>query len=171
MARLRRASWPEPAAGADRSQANVKATSRGNVAWHGLHAGEAVRLLGTDLENGLSESEATARLARFGPKVTRRSGPPEWKRFPLQFHAPLVYILLAAAGITAWLGEWIDSSVIFGVVFTNAIIGYIQESKAEHAIEALTADFDRDHRAPGRTAPTNSVAATRPRRHRADRIG
>ena len=42
-------------------------TSRGNVAWHGLHAGEAVRLLGTDLENGLTESEATARLARFGP--------------------------------------------------------------------------------------------------------
>ena len=56
---------------------------------------EAVRLLGTDVENGLSESEATARLARFGPnKITRRSGPPEWKRFLLQFHAPLVYILL-----------------------------------------------------------------------------
>ena len=42
-------------------------TARGNVDWHGLHAGEAVRLLGTDVENGLSESEATARLARFGP--------------------------------------------------------------------------------------------------------
>ena len=39
-------------------------TARGNVAWHGLHAGEAVRLLGTDLENGLTESEATARLAK-----------------------------------------------------------------------------------------------------------
>ena len=114
-------------------------TARGNVAWHGLHAGEAVRLLDTDVENGLSESEATARLARFGPnKITRRSGPPEWKRFLLQFHAPLVYILLVAAGVTAWLGEWIDSSVIFGVVFINAIIGYFQESKAERAIEALS---------------------------------
>ena len=79
------------------------------------------------------------RLLKFGPNVvTRRRGTPEWKRFLLQFHAPLVYILLAAAGITAWLGEWIDSSVIFGVVFVNAIIGYIQESKAEHAIEALS---------------------------------
>ncbi|MGB7836477.1 MAG: HAD-IC family P-type ATPase, partial [Terrimicrobiaceae bacterium] len=114
-------------------------TARGNVAWHGLHAGEAVRLLATDVENGLSESEATARLARFGPnKITRRNGPPEWKRFLLQFHAPLVYILLVAAGVTAWLGEWIDSSVIFGVIFINAIIGYFQESKAEHAIEALS---------------------------------
>jgi cation-transporting P-type ATPase F len=114
-------------------------TARGTVAWHGLHAGEAVRLLGTDLQNGLSESEATTRLARFGPnEVTRRSGPSQWKRFLLQFHAPLVYILLVAAGVTAWLGEWIDSSVIFGVVFINAIIGYLQESKAEHAIEALS---------------------------------
>ena len=148
-------------------------TARGNVAWHGLHAGEAVRLLGTDVENGLSESEATARLARFGPnKVTRRSGPPEWKRFLLQFHAPLVYILLVAAGITAWLGEWIDSSVIFGVVFINAIIGYFQESKAEHAIEALSRlVLDRDHRAARRTAPTNSVGATRARRRRADLFG
>jgi hypothetical protein len=52
-------------------------TARGIVAWHGLHASEAVRLLGIDVENGLSESEAVARLARFGPKkVTRRSGPP-----------------------------------------------------------------------------------------------
>ena len=99
-------------------------TARGNVAWHGLHAGEAVRLLATDVEHGRSESEATARLARFGPnKITWRSGPPEWKRFLLQFHAPLVYILLVAASVTAWLGERIDSSVIFGVVFINAIIG------------------------------------------------
>ena len=148
-------------------------TSRGNVAWHGLHAGEAVRLLGTDLENGLTESEATARLARFGPnKVTRRSGPPEWKRFLLQFHAPLVYILLAAAGITAWLGEWIDSSVIFGVVFTNAIIGYVQESKAEHAIEALSQLIltEITVRRDGQRRRISS-RATRPRRHRANRIG
>jgi cation transport ATPase-like protein len=58
-------------------------TSRGNVAWHGLHAGEAVRLLGTDLENGLTESEATARLARFGPnKVTRRRRSPRMEALP-----------------------------------------------------------------------------------------
>ena len=114
-------------------------TTRGTVAWHGLHPGEAVRLLDTDVESGLSESEANVRLLKFGPNVvTRRRGTPEWKRFLLQFHAPLVYILLAAAGITAWLGEWIDSSVIFGVVFVNAVIGYLQESKAEHAIEALS---------------------------------
>ena len=98
--------------------------------------------------------------------------PPEWKRFLLQFHAPLVYILLAAAGITAWLGEWIDSSVIFGVVFINAIIGYIQESKAEHAIEALSrlvlteTTVRRDGQR--RRIPSR---ATRARRRRADPIG
>lgn len=103
-------------------------TTRGIVAWHGLHPGEAVRLLDTDVESGLSESEANVRLAKFGPNVvTRRRGTPKWKRFLLQFYAPLVYILLAAAGITAWLGEWIDSSVIFGVVFVNAVIGYLQD--------------------------------------------
>src|SRR5262245_20516860 len=129
---------PEPTPGVSRPTTIVM-SARGTVAWHGLHAGEAVRLLDTDLESGLSEPVANMRLAKFGRNiVSRQSGTPEWKRFLLQFHAPLVYILLVAAGITAWLGEWIDSSVIFGVVFLNAVIGYLQESKAEHAIEALS---------------------------------
>ena len=58
-------------------------------------------------------------------------------RFLLQFHQPLLYILLTAAAITAFLDEWVDASVIFGVVLVNAIIGYLQESKAATALEAL----------------------------------
>jgi magnesium-transporting ATPase (P-type) len=49
----------------------------------------------------------------------------------------LIYILLAAAGITALLGHWIDTGVILGVVIINAIIGFIQEGKAEKALEGI----------------------------------
>src|SRR5690606_37257305 len=52
-------------------------------------------------------------------------------------HQPLVYILLAAAAVTAALREWVDSGVIFGVVLINAVVGYMQEVKARRAIESL----------------------------------
>jgi P-type E1-E2 ATPase len=55
----------------------------------------------------------------------------------MQFNQPLVYILIASGVITGVLGEWIDSSVILGVVFVNALIGFLQESKAVNAIETL----------------------------------
>jgi len=107
--------------------------------WHHLEAAEATRLLDSDLRHGLSPEEAGNRLKRFGPNVvSSRGGTPGWKRFLLQFHQPLVYILLAAVGVTAALAEWVDSGVIFGVVLVNAIIGFIQESRAERAIEALS---------------------------------
>lgn len=109
------------------------------VHWHGLQLADAVRLLDTSLPNGLSETEARTRLVKYGPNtLTRRSGRPEWMRFLLQFHQPLIYILIVAGVVTAWLGEIVDSSVILGVVFLNAVIGYVQESKAGKAIEALS---------------------------------
>jgi len=69
--------------------------------------------------------------------MTARKRLSEGMRFLLQFHQPLIYILLAATGITVALGEWVDASVIFGVVFINAVAGYLQEAKAEKAIDAL----------------------------------
>jgi len=109
------------------------------IHWHGLQLAEAVRLLNTDLLNGLTDEEARTRLAKYGPnQLTRRPGTPGWKRFLLQFHQPLIYILIVASAVTALLGEIVDSSVIFGVVLLNAIIGYVQESKAGKAIEALS---------------------------------
>lgn len=54
-----------------------------------------------------------------------------------QFHHPLVYVLLAAGTITALLHEYTDSAVIFGVVVVNAVVGFVQESKAEAALDAL----------------------------------
>src|SRR5688572_2505847 len=106
--------------------------------WHQLHAEEVVRLLDADLETGLSGAELKRRQEKFGPNVVRpRRGTPAWLKFLQQFNQPLVYILLLAGGVTAFLGEWVDSSVILGVVLINAIVGFLQETKAESAIEAL----------------------------------
>jgi cation-transporting P-type ATPase F len=109
------------------------------VRWHGLQIAEAVELLDTDLEKGLLDGQARIRLAKYGPnRVTRRPGVPAWKSFLLQFHQPLIYILLLAGAVTAALGEVVDSSVIVGVVLVNAVVGCLQESKAERAIDSLS---------------------------------
>lgn len=107
-------------------------------AWHAAPVQEVLELLGTHAEAGLSEAEARARFERHGANLlTPPKTRPALVRFLLQFNQALVYILLAAAGITALLGEWLDSGVIFGVVLVNALMGFLQESKALHAIEAL----------------------------------
>ncbi len=107
--------------------------------WHQLQAEEVVRLLDVDLETGLAAEEVKHRQEKFGlNRITARPGIPAWLKFLQQFNQPLVYILLAAILVTALLGEWVDSSVILGVVFLNAIVGFIQEAKAEKAIESLS---------------------------------
>jgi cation-transporting P-type ATPase F len=107
--------------------------------WHAKTEVEVLGLLASDLAEGLTGPEIPKRQAIHGPNlVTAKSGTPPWLRFLLQFHQPLVYILLAAGAITAFLGEYVDSAVIFGVVLINAIVGFIQEAKAERAIEALS---------------------------------
>jgi P-type Ca2+ transporter type 2C len=88
--------------------------------------------------DGLTEAEARERLAKYGPNeltVRKRS---ELVRFLMQFHNPMIYILLAAAAVTGLLlHELVDTWVILGVVVLNVIIGFVQEGKAEAAIEAL----------------------------------
>jgi len=106
--------------------------------WHALPASVVLRALDSDANSGLSATEAAARLARFGPNIiTARKGRPWWLSLILQFHAPLVYILIVAGAVTLYLGEFVDSAVIFGVVLANALIGFIQEAKALKAIDAL----------------------------------
>jgi len=106
--------------------------------YHQLHADEVLRLLEVNLQTGLAGDEVKRRQIRFGPnRVTPPPGKPAWLKFLEQFNQPLVFILLVAAVITAFLGEWVDSSVIFGVVLVNAIVGFLQEARAERAIESL----------------------------------
>jgi magnesium-transporting ATPase (P-type) len=104
---------------------------------HALGVDEAMRQLAAE-KDGLSSNEAERRLAEVGPNRLPppvRDGP--LKRFFKHFHDILIYILMVAAGITALLGHWIDTAVILGVVIINAIIGFIQEGKAEEALEGI----------------------------------
>ncbi|MBL8796241.1 MAG: cation-transporting P-type ATPase [Planctomycetia bacterium] len=106
--------------------------------WHGLTAEQVVRLTGTHAQQGIEEDEVVRRQAKYGRNVlTARRGHGFLIRFLLQFHQPLVYILLAASVVTLALEEFVDAAVIFGVVLVNAVIGFLQEAKALKAIEAL----------------------------------
>ncbi|MBQ1074714.1 HAD-IC family P-type ATPase [Micromonospora sp. C31] len=107
---------------------------------HSLAVHEVVLLLETDPARGLSDDEAALRLDRFGANVlptTARVG--VFRRLLRQFQNPLVYILIVASAVTLLLAEYVDSVVIFGVVLVNAAIGFLQESKAEAALDALRA--------------------------------
>jgi cation-transporting P-type ATPase F len=115
---------------------SVKSTEQ---QWHHLSQEQVVHLLKTDPEKGLSFTEAAVRHDRFGSnELTAQKKQSAWLRFLQQFNQPLLYILLVAGLVTAFLQEWIDSGVIFGVTLLNAIIGFVQESKAEDAIAALS---------------------------------
>ncbi|HEY8474820.1 MAG TPA: cation-translocating P-type ATPase [Natronosporangium sp.] len=103
------------------------------------------RALGTDPEQGLSGDEAARRLAATGPNEIQPAPPePRWRKWLRQFQDPLIYLLLAAVviSIVAWLAEgadgWpVDAVVIAAIVILNAVLGYVQEAKAEQAVAAL----------------------------------
>jgi len=107
------------------------------------HAAETAAVLDelkVSVADGLSEAAAAEGLRRYGRNVLpAQPGRGPLKRFLAQFDDVLIYVLVGAGAITAWLGHWIDSGVIFGVVVINAIIGHIQEGKAEQALDAIRA--------------------------------
>ena len=106
--------------------------------WHHLAADQVAAHWETDLARGLGADVAVRRLARHGRNVlSARRGHGPAVRFLLQFHQPLIYILLVAAVVTALLDDWVDAGVILGVVLVNALVGFVQEGKALKAIEAL----------------------------------
>ena len=113
--------------------------------FHHLPPEEVLELLESNPEYGLDIFEIESRKNQFGPNsLPMRAGPGALIRFLLQFHQPLVYILITASIITALLQEWVDSAVILGVVLINAIIGFVQESKSANALEALAKTVTTD---------------------------
>ena len=129
--------------------------------WHHLAAAEVAARQGTDPAAGLSGDEAAERRRQHGPnQLTARHGQGPLVRLLLQFHQPLIYILLVAAAVTAALDEWIDAAVILGVVLVNAIVGFLQEGKALQAIEAL-----------GKTLVTEATVIRGGQKTRIDSVG
>ncbi|MGQ9838364.1 MAG: cation-translocating P-type ATPase [Cyanobacteriota bacterium] len=113
--------------------------------WHTLSEQEVVEQLAspsgslaTLLETGLSPMLVKERQEQYGPnELKTKAATPAWMRFLLQFNQSLLYILMVAGAIKAFLGSWRNAIVIWAVVVINVIIGYIQETKAEEAISAL----------------------------------
>ena len=105
---------------------------------HSLAADEVTDGLNTSIDRGIDATEAADRLERHGRNRLR---PPERDhpvlRFLRHFHNILIYILVAAAAGTALLGHWVDTGVILGVVVINTIIGFVQEGKAERALDSI----------------------------------
>lgn len=105
--------------------------------WHALSF-DAIGAAFDSTDQGLSQQEILGRLTQYGPnKLTPTVSRGPFRRFFSQFHNVLIYVLLIAAGITAAIGQWVDSAVIVGVVLINALIGFIQEGKAEKALDAI----------------------------------
>ena len=111
--------------------------------YYKLSVDETLNELNAD-SAGLSSERAAERLAQYGPnKLKEAEKPGFWKRFLTQLKDPMLIILLAAAGVSALTGaiagesEWAETIIILAVVLLNAVLGVLQESKAEAAIEAL----------------------------------
>jgi magnesium-transporting ATPase (P-type) len=105
--------------------------------WHGMEVAAVKAELGVT-DRGLGHDEAEARLRRDGANrlpLAARTSP--LRRLLMQFHNILIYVLLVSAAITASLGHWVDTVVIIAVVVANALIGFIQEGKAEKAMDAI----------------------------------
>ena len=114
--------------------------------WHCLDPAAVLQRLDVS-EGGLSAAAAAQRLAEQGHnRLPERKGQGPVVRFLKQFHNVLIYVLLGAALVTALLQHWVDTGVIVGVVVINAIIGFIQEGKAEKALDAIRGMLSLDAR-------------------------
>ena len=116
---------------------NEKSSILNTARWYQLSVAQVMESLATN-NNGLSSSEARARLAKYGYNELKFKKRGLLIRFLAQFKSPLIYVLIAAAVVTAFLNMWLDAAVILAVVFANAIIGFIQEGRAEASMEAVT---------------------------------
>ncbi|GJQ48062.1 MAG: cation-translocating P-type ATPase [Candidatus Kuenenia stuttgartiensis] len=115
--------------------------------WHTMHANEVIKNLDTSVDAGLSLNETENRLKKYGyNQLEEKKGVSPFILFLGQFNNFIVWVLIAAAIVSGVLREWIDALAIIAIVIINAIIGFIQEYRAEKSLEALqkmSAPFSR----------------------------
>ncbi|HBS58381.1 MAG TPA: ATPase, partial [Firmicutes bacterium] len=115
--------------------------------WHALDKDSVISLLKTDQFAGLSAHEFQSRLAALGyNELVEKQKTPLWKMLLTQFQDFMVLVLLGATLVSAFLGEYSDAVTIMAIVVVNAILGFVQEYRAEKSLEALkqlTAPFSR----------------------------
>ena len=108
------------------------------VPWHAIALAEIVARFGTDPAGGLAAASIPARLEAAGPNALHEPEPERWWwKLARQFRDLVTWILLAAAAIAAGLGDWADTAAIVAIVLTNAIIGFLQEERAQQALRVL----------------------------------
>jgi magnesium-transporting ATPase (P-type) len=124
-----------------RMQMNAEAISKPDheaMAWHAIAADEVLRRLDSNVQSGLDAAEVPRRLETYGRNKLpegRKQGP--FMRFLLQLNNILVYVLLGAGFVKLMVGLWLDAVIILGVVLINALLGFMQEGKAEKALDSI----------------------------------
>ena len=111
--------------------------SDGAAYWR-IKTEDLAQALSTDLSKGLSSAEARRRLELHGHnQLQEKAGTPAWAMFLEQFRQVIIWVLIGAALISGLLKEWIDAVAIIGIVILNAVLGFIQEYRAEKSLAAL----------------------------------
>jgi Ca2+-transporting ATPase len=106
--------------------------------WHCLSPAEVLEKMNTDPKKGLSDREGKERLARYGPNLLVKTAEiSPWRLLLNQFSDFMVLVLLAATAISGFLGEYADAVTIMIIVVVNAVLGFVQEYRAERSLEAL----------------------------------
>jgi magnesium-transporting ATPase (P-type) len=116
--------------------------------WHAMPVDEVVQRLDSNPTTGLDGAEAAGRFATLGPNRLPEGGKQgPFTRFLLQFNNILVYVLLAAGFVKLMVGLWLDAAIILGVVVVNGLLGFVQEGKAEKALDSIRNMLSADARA------------------------
>ncbi len=110
----------------------------GSQTWHSMDIDAVLSVLDSRPDRGLAPGEVRARLQRYGPnELTQEEKASAWEIFFAQFKNILIVILLVATVLSALVGEYVDAAIIFVIIVFCAVLGFVQEYRAERALEAL----------------------------------